>query len=81
MSDAYNIVDGINKSGNNSSAYDIFAKDLKKCKDTILKIYALNKILRKMTPIMSMYVINKILVMIRLILIIIIIIMIKQILK
>ena len=78
MSDAYNIVDGINKSGNNSSAYDILAKDLKKCKDTILKIYALNKILRKMTPIMSMYVINKILIMTRLILIII---MINQILK
>ena len=29
MSDAYNIVDGINKSHNNSSAYDILAEDLK----------------------------------------------------
>ena len=82
MSDAYNIVDGINKSHNNSSAYDILAEDLKKCKDTILKMIivqmcALNKILRKMTPIMSMYVINKI-IMTRLILIII---MINQILK
>ena len=38
MSDAYNIVDGINKSHNNSSAYDILAENLKKSKDTILKM-------------------------------------------
>ena len=38
MADAYNIVDGINKSHNNDSLYDILAEDLKKCKDTILKI-------------------------------------------
>ena len=38
MADAYNIVDGINESHNNSSAYDILAEDLKKCKDTILKM-------------------------------------------
>ena len=38
MADAYNIVDSINKSHNNSSAYDILAEDLKKCKDTILKM-------------------------------------------
>ena len=37
MADAYNIVDSINKSHNNSSAYDILAEDLK-CKDTILKM-------------------------------------------
>ena len=38
MAGAYNIVDGINKSHNNSSAYDILAEDLKKCKDTISKV-------------------------------------------
>ena len=38
MADAYNIVDGINKSHNNSLLYDILAEDLKKCKDTILKM-------------------------------------------
>ena len=38
MADAYNIVDGINKSHNNDSLYDILAEDLKKCKDTILKM-------------------------------------------
>ena len=38
MSDVYNIVDGINKSHNNSSACDILAEDLKNCKDTILKM-------------------------------------------
>ena len=37
MADAYNIVDGINKSHNNDSLYDILAEDLKKCKDKILK--------------------------------------------
>ena len=31
-------MDGINKSHNNDSSYDILAEDLKKCKDTILKI-------------------------------------------
>ena len=38
MADAYNIVDSINKSHNNDSLYDILAEDLKKCKDTILKM-------------------------------------------
>ena len=38
MADDYNIVDGMNKSHNDSSAYDILAEDLKKCEDTILKI-------------------------------------------
>ena len=38
MTDAYNIIDAINKSHNNDSLYDILAKDLKKCKDTILKM-------------------------------------------
>ena len=38
MADAYNIVDHINKSHNNDSLYDILAEDLKKCKDTILKM-------------------------------------------
>ena len=38
MADAYNIVDGINKSHNNSLLYDILAEDLKNCKDTILKM-------------------------------------------
>ena len=38
MADAYNIVDGINKNHNNSLLYDILAEDLKKCKDTILKM-------------------------------------------
>ena len=31
-------MDGINKSHNNDSLYDILAEDLKKCKDTILKM-------------------------------------------
>ena len=35
---AYNIVDGINNSHNNSLLYNILAEDLKKCKDTILKM-------------------------------------------
>ena len=38
MADAYNIMDGINKSHNNSSLCDILAQDLKNCKDTILKM-------------------------------------------
>ena len=38
MSDAYNIADGINKSHNNDSLYDILAEDLKKCKNTTLKM-------------------------------------------
>ena len=38
MADAYNIVDGINKSHNNDSLYDILAEDLNKCKDKILKL-------------------------------------------
>ena len=38
MADACNIVDGINKSHNNDSLYDILAEELKKCKDTILKM-------------------------------------------
>ena len=37
MADGYNIVDGINKSHNNYSLYDILAEDLKKCKDKVLK--------------------------------------------
>ena len=37
MADGYNIVDGINKSHNNDSLYDILAEDLKKCKDKVLK--------------------------------------------
>ena len=32
MADAYNIVDGINKSHNNDSLYDILAEDLKSVK-------------------------------------------------
>ena len=36
--DAYNIVDGINKSHNNDPLYDILAEDLEKCKDEILKL-------------------------------------------
>ena len=31
IADAYNIVDGISKSHNNNSLYDILAEDLKKC--------------------------------------------------
>ena len=58
MTNAYNIIDAINKSCNNDSLYDILEEDLEKCKDTILKT---NKILRKMTLMMSMYVKNKIL--------------------
>ena len=38
MTDAYNIIDAINKSQNNVSLYDILEEDLKKCKDTILKM-------------------------------------------
>ena len=38
MADAYNIVDGINKSHSNDSLYDILAENFKKCKDTILKM-------------------------------------------
>ena len=38
MADAYNIVDGINKSHNNSLLYNIWAEDLKNCIDTILKM-------------------------------------------
>ena len=38
MAETYNIVDSINKSHNNDSLYDILAEDLKKCKDTILKM-------------------------------------------
>ena len=38
MTDAYNIIDAINKSHNNDSLYDTLAEDLKKCKDTILKM-------------------------------------------
>ena len=38
VSDAYNIVDGINKCDNNSSLYYILEEDLKKCKDNILKL-------------------------------------------
>ena len=38
MADAYNIVDGINKSHNNDLLYDILAEDLKKCKDKVLKL-------------------------------------------
>ena len=38
VSDAYNIVDGINKCHNNSSLYYILEEDLKKCKDNILKL-------------------------------------------
>ena len=38
MADAYNIVDGINKSHNNSLLYHILAEDLKKGKDIILKM-------------------------------------------
>ena len=38
MVDAYNIVDGINKSHNNSLLYHILAEDLKKGKDIILKM-------------------------------------------
>ena len=38
MTDTYNIIDAINKSQNNDSLYDILEEDLKKCKDTILKM-------------------------------------------
>ena len=38
MTDAYNIIDSFNKSENNDSLYDILEEDLKKCKDTILKM-------------------------------------------
>ena len=38
MTDAYNIIDAINKSHNNDSLYDTLLEDLKKCKDTILKM-------------------------------------------
>ena len=38
MTDAYNIIDAINKSHNNDSLYDTLAEDFKKCKDTILKM-------------------------------------------
>ena len=38
MTDAYNIIDAINKSHNNDSLYDTLAEDLEKCKDTILKM-------------------------------------------
>ena len=38
VSDAYNIVDGINKCHNISSLYYILEEDLKKCKDSILKL-------------------------------------------
>ena len=38
VSDAYNIVDGINKCHNNSSLYYILEEDLKKCKENILKL-------------------------------------------
>ena len=38
VSDAYNIVDGINKCHNNSSLYYILEEDFKKCKNNILKL-------------------------------------------
>ena len=38
VSDASNIVDGINKCHNNSSLYYILEEDLKTCKDKILKL-------------------------------------------
>ena len=38
ISVAYNIVDGINKSHNNSPLYVILTEDLENCKDSILKI-------------------------------------------
>ena len=38
VSDAYNIVDSINKCHNNSSLYYVLEEDLKKCKDNILKL-------------------------------------------
>ena len=38
MTDAYDIIDAINKSCNNDSLYDTLAEDLEKCKDTILKM-------------------------------------------
>ena len=38
MTEAYNIIDAINKSHNNESFYDTLAEDMKKCKDTILKM-------------------------------------------
>ena len=38
VSDAYNIVDGINKCHNNIYLYYILKEDLKKCKDNILKL-------------------------------------------
>ena len=46
MADAYNIVDGINKSHNNSLLYDILAEDLKKCKDAILKMISSSNVCR-----------------------------------
>ena len=38
MADACNIVESIDKSHNNDSLYDVVAEELRKCKDTILKI-------------------------------------------
>ena len=38
MADAYNIVDGTNKSHNNDALYNILAEDLKNCIDKILKL-------------------------------------------
>ena len=38
VSDAYNIVDGINKCHNNSSLYYILEENFKKCKNNILKL-------------------------------------------
>ena len=38
MTDAYNIIDAINKSHNNDSLNDTLAEDSKKCEDTILKM-------------------------------------------
>ena len=38
VSDACNIVDGINKCHNNSSLYYILEEDFKKCKENILKL-------------------------------------------
>ena len=42
MTDDYNIIDAITKSHNNDKLYDILAKDLKMCKDTILKMVSSN---------------------------------------
>ena len=36
MTDAYNIIDAINKNRNNDSLYDALAEDFEKSKDTIL---------------------------------------------